>query len=212
RLSDRPGRWHLPAQPLPQRRKRHRGRTPPGLRGHDARAKIIDAYPRALPSHLRQRAADARFPALALPGRNSQRTGGYRAWFDGRNRRIAPLRARSRVFLFLRGISAPRSRITRAEGARITAACRIRKFLQPVRDKTRWKSRPAPGPEGAPSGIWRGYGGRRGRRRRRSPNFGEFPRTRHKKVHRTLRPFAASVVPSQPIRLLSFAPVAQSLP
>ncbi len=44
--------------------KRHRRRTPPGLRGHDARPQIPNAHARHLSPYFRQRTADA--PAARL--------------------------------------------------------------------------------------------------------------------------------------------------
>jgi DNA helicase II / ATP-dependent DNA helicase PcrA len=71
RFPDRHGRRHLPAQSRHQRRKRHRGRTPPRLRGHDARAQIAHANARRLSPYFRQRTTNAARLAVALSGRDS---------------------------------------------------------------------------------------------------------------------------------------------
>ena len=90
------GRRDLPAQPKRERRERHRGGTAAGVRGNDAREKHVDADQGGVPARVWKRAANARFPALAIPERDSQRTGGDGARFDGGHGRNAALRAGSR--------------------------------------------------------------------------------------------------------------------
>jgi len=118
RLSDRAGRW-ISTQPLHQRRKASR-KNAAGVRGMTAR-EIIDLTARST-AHFRQRATDARFPPSRFLGEIPANwwipCGGR--WPKSANRAAtSPIR----VFLFLRGISAPCARYVCAERAHATAAC-----------------------------------------------------------------------------------------
>jgi len=198
RLSVTGWRWHLPTQPLHQRRKRH-SRKNAGLVyvGMTRARKSLTSPARSTP-HFRQRANRCALPALAFLGEiPSELVDTVRGPMpkSAESRRYEP---RSRVFLsseeFLR-----RARGTVcAERAHATAAAAPTNSFSRPAIKRGGKDRPAAGPEGAAirSTAWGTVVGVEGEERR-PPHLREFPGAAQKNSS-SATPLAAGVAPPQP--------------